>query len=464
MSAVAHPSKLENMIYTLFPIALAIWVIGMVPWFAGHELEAAAAIAAFLTLLLFESGLDEWFAKNSYRRMSLESHQGLRRNLLSWNARLRSWDVTFEPVPLIHNERVDLNGQVDRIIQSTVSSQIIASRLWRVRSGYFLQISLFFIVDSIRLHLPMSWFPDSISVLLTTMGLDIPFSTYTIAFAIELLAIATLILAVRFLNDYRNRNLRDHIYSIASFYSLQKLITYDWTKNPENYKEGEDLLGLKQELERLGDLLFRGHFNIFIELWRPLARNLGDDYSASFEKTLPKYLITHWARHIEAVNEEVEETSLETGRSLGWLVHYAWEYSKLFTIDDQLCKELVELLSQEYEASTGGKLDDSMQDPAGLYETLLRVFILPLLRKFVRRKPEAKKIETEKMKMNELNKPNLLVEKMKTHNVKPIDLNRAYTEIYGKYQWSGYWDKQYPDPTFDPITKERNPDATGRQL
>ena len=90
-SAVSQPQKTENLAYAVIPVSFALWIAGVFPSLGDNQLATAAIIAGFLTLLIFETGPDEWWVKRKYRRLNDDIRRDGRRQLLAWNAKFETW-------------------------------------------------------------------------------------------------------------------------------------------------------------------------------------------------------------------------------------------------------------------------------------------------------------------------------------------------------------------------------------
>lgn len=361
-----------------------------------------ALSTTFGTILLSETGIDEWFAKNRFRTLSPGEHKSLQYTFLAWNAYQETWNTMLKSVPAITPEPVDLGGQVDNVIQNVVSSQPVTRQLWRIRAFYFLIPSLWFLIDSAGMSLTY-YFSWTVTLLLLGLRLMIEIALYI-----------SLVFVLYRLSSYRHRNLRGFVLLLASFRFLHGLLAY--YESPISDKQGrnDEREKIKSEMPELDRFLVQGDLPTFVQIWHPIHNALSYRMRREFEDEVAGRLMAHWARHIRisGASSSDEHDIIVSGRSFGWLIHYAREEMDLIPRDPQdRVGQLIEYLFDKYLECTGGKWSPRKPSPTGKVLTFIK--LLKTIWKILRPPPPIIKTpDIAKMRMEGLADPSALYEQM----------------------------------------------------
>ncbi len=401
MSMTAPTQRVENAIYTIFPVSFGFWLATIMADDPTKAIGIIALCTTFGTILLSEIGIDEWFVKNRFRTLPLNEHRRLQSIFLSWNAYQETWDTKLASVPAITPEPDDLAGQVDRVIQNVVSSQPVTRRLWRIRAFYFLISSLWFLVDTAGMSLTyyFSWTATQLLGFRLMIGIGL----YLI-----------LVFVLYRLSSYRHRHLRGFVFLLASFRFLHRLLAY--YESPDSDKPGRDdeRAKIESEMSGLDRFLVQGDLPTFIQIWQPIHDALSYRQRREFEDEVARLLMTHWAKHIKISRDQSsdEHDIIESGRSFGWLIQYAREEMGLNPRDQQdRVGQLIEYLFDKYLECTGGKWSPRETSPTCKVQTFIK--LLKTIRGILF--PQDRDIKTPdiaKMKMEGLADPSGLYEQM----------------------------------------------------
>lgn len=406
VSMTAPTQREENTIYTILPISFGFWLATiMTNDILSDPIKAIGIIALSTTLgtiLLSGIRIDEWLAKNRFRTLSFTEHRHLQLIFLSWNAYQETWNTMLASVPAITLKPVDLGGQVDNVIQNVVSSQPVTRQLWRIRAFYFLIISLWFLVDTVRMSFTY-YFPWTVTLLPPVLLLMIEIVLYII-----------LVFVFYRLSSYRHRHLRRFVLLLASFRFLHRLLAY--YESPISDKPGRDdeRKKIKSEMLELDRVLVQGDPPTFIQIWQPIHHALSYRVRREFEDEVAGRLMAHWAKHIKISRDlgSDEHDIIVSGRSFGWLIHYAREGMHLIRRDPQdRVGQLIEYLFDKYLECIGEKWSPRAPSPTGKVRTfinLLKVFWKILWSQ----PPIIKTPDIAKMRMEGLADPSALYEQM----------------------------------------------------
>ncbi len=371
LQAIAPPGRAENLIYTILPFSIGLWLLRSVtdPVYIGETLALLGVVTSLGSIVLYEFGFEEHLLNGILKRLMMRTWntaQNMYDTFLVWNLYVKTWITSLEELPqleessagrfkqLLYRLRMNaqlpeemrspyLTDQVTQIVQKTISSNPIKRRVWRIRGFFYLVISfpLLWMVGVETLgKVPETVFPGWLAPFVGIFLQSLDLQTFALIGIIGLMAS---------INYFRHRDLVEHTRYLTELNYLQILIALDNVKHPQRYIDTGDRSGLKRELELLNELLVRGYWSMFVPRWSMVKSALESEIIEQFERDSAYTLRKLWGRFIwSQTNKRYIESSR---RPLGWFIHLAYaSRSRL----DRLTRELIEgPLAMGYKESNG---------------------------------------------------------------------------------------------------------------
>ncbi|MHA2300124.1 MAG: hypothetical protein ACXACD_04130 [Candidatus Thorarchaeota archaeon] len=383
LTTIASPSKSENLIYTILPLSLGLWILALISMitlqdqgilqFLPDLTQSLALVAVFVSILsiaLYEIGLDEYFVKSIYRRRAGSRSLFQRYSFLLWRWILRTWESETvqapyprrEPTGILSDFRrwlripsrpIDyIETQVDVAVQATISSPFLEKRLWRIRGSIYLFLAALFFFWSAAIAVSIvGILITDISTLIPALG---PLSLFIpIALAFRdgwFLVLITFWGAQLVANWRRHMHLREHIQYSSQLHFARKshAVLSVTTKGPPPFQA-------ENELETLDESLWEGSWSRFVDSFTRVTERLRDDWIVDFvEKEGLFDLVRRWASlaylYIESPHTPIQTRVVmqEEKEKLGWLVYYFAVLRELKHEYDKEAKHLVELPFPKY--------------------------------------------------------------------------------------------------------------------
>lgn len=392
LTTIASPSKSENLIYTLLPLSLGLWILAFASLATLQDssfsqslpdlTQSLALVAMFVSILsiaLYEIGLDEYVVKSICRRRAGSGSLFQRYSFLLWRWILRTWESETVPAPYPRRDPTDLlsdirrwlripsrpidyiETQVDVAVQATVSSPLLEKRLWRIRGSIYLFLAapFFFWSAAIAVSIVEILIID-IGTLINALGplsLLIPIAlAFRDAWFLVLIAFWGAQLAA---NWYRHKNLREHIQYASQLHFARKThaVLSVSTKGPPSFRAGD-------ELEILDESLRERNWSWFVDRFTRVTERLRDDWIVDYAEKAGLFdLVRRWASlaylYIESpyTPARTRLEMQEEREKLGWLVYYFAVLRELKSEYEKEAKHRVELPFPEYTEEEWGFID-----------------------------------------------------------------------------------------------------------
>ncbi len=365
LTTIASPSKSENLIYTLLPLSLGLWILAFVSLVTVQDsgfsqllpdltqsISLVAVFVSILSLVLYEVGLDEYVVKYIYLRRAGARSLFQRYSFLIWRWILRTWAFETILAPYPRRDMKDyIETQVDVAVQATLSSPLMEKRLWRIRGSIYLFLAapFFFWSAAISVSIAGILITD-ISSLIPALGLLsllIPIALiFRDTWFLVLIAFWGAQLAA---NWYRHKNLREHIEYASQLHFARKTyaVLSVSTMGAPPFQAGD-------ELEILDESLRNHNWSWFVDRFTRVTESLRDWIIDSVEKNGLFELVQQWACLADLYIENrytPAQTRLmlrEEKEKLGWLIYYYAVLRELKSEYEKEAKHRVEIPFPKY--------------------------------------------------------------------------------------------------------------------
>ncbi|MFW9890039.1 MAG: hypothetical protein ACFFER_17790 [Candidatus Thorarchaeota archaeon] len=357
LTTIASPSKSENLIYTILPLSLGVWILAFVS-LAGLQdsgiqqalpdstqiLALVAVFVSILSIALYEIGLDEYVVRSYYRRRAGSRSLFQRYSFLLWRWILRTWESETLPAPYprkspsgrvsdlrkwirIPSRPIDyIETQVDSAIHATISSPLLEKRLWRIRGSIYLFLAapFFFWSAAITISIVGLLIID-VNALIPALGILSLLIPVALAFRDSWFFVLFAFWGVQIVvNLYRHKDLRTHIqYTSQVHFARKSYAVLSVTSR------GPPPFPAENELEILDNSLSEGNFPWFADRFARVVERLRDHWIRDFVQREGLFdLVRRWASlaylYIESpypparTREEMQKEK----EKLGWLIYY----------------------------------------------------------------------------------------------------------------------------------------------
>ncbi len=355
LAAISPVEKSENLIYTILPVTIGLLIGSLISSDPSVWLSSLAIVSPILTIILYEMALEEEMIKGKFKKHLINHQVQSRRDFFNCNLFIRSWESTLQPFDGVTDTFVN---DLSDFAWSVVSSYVARRHFWRLRATYYLRISLpLLIFQGIRLiDIGLRYIMTPIigdfwwivilggSWILVSFGVD-----YQIKKARKLRIDRT----ETFLDSY------------ITYLYWHTMVGSDTARNLKEYIPTSIRGIVKKELDSLDSLLVRTDWDVFIQRWGRLSRNVIDLAEDDFHKYFQRRAYKLWGHYIHE-NRRKKDTSIVV-RQLEWLMYYA--------SGTELPESEADLLRVMKSGSESPKGIKGLLDPTPMFEQIPRILL-----------------------------------------------------------------------------------------
>jgi len=311
LAAISPVEKSENLIYTILPVTIGLLIGSLISSDPSVWISFLAIVSPILTIFLYEIAPEEGKIKVDFKAHLMNHQNQSRSDFFNCNLFIRSWESTLQPfdgvTDTIVNDLSDFAGSV-------VSSFVARRHFWRLRATIYIRLSLpLLILLGIRL---IDIGLRNIIVLIigdfwwiVILGVCWVLISYGIDYHIKKARKSRIERAETFLDSY------------ITYLYWHTMVGSDTARTPNEYQPSSIKGIVKNELDSLDRLLVRNDWDVFIQRWSRLSRNVMDLAENEFHKYFQSRAYKLWGQYIHE-NRRKRDTSIVV-RQLEWLMYYA---------------------------------------------------------------------------------------------------------------------------------------------
>jgi hypothetical protein len=359
LASLAPTEKTEHLIYSIFPLSFATWIVSNLELRLLSALSTVLALTSFLTLILYEFTPDQWLL-NAILRFKSRRRQSLKEAILIFNLLDRPWE---RQVTTVYEDYFE--DEVKKHVSITVNNPHIRRISWRIRGSSWLLVSSYFIVYAYHN------FSSSISFEATQNFLSqIPVLIRDNHF----LVLCILVLFIILFGYIRHRKLFSRIDQLTRFSYLQNIITVMKLNHPEILaesapKDNDQLNSLKRKLRRvhpelktIHESLLAGNWDIFMDRWDRIYHWVHRKVVEEVELKMAYYLLSPLSKFYEMLHDkkaknpyDEAQTLEDSKKELGWVCHF---YELILKLAEER-----ENINKKWSRRIGNAIRDSFSRP-----------------------------------------------------------------------------------------------------
>jgi hypothetical protein len=310
LSAIAPVEKTENLIYAILPVSLGLLIGSILFDDSTLWLSTLAIVSPIFTILLYEIAPDEKRIEKQFRTYLVNEYSRHQKDFFNCNLFIRTWESTLQTY--------DVNIDIIKADHSDFSNSVVSSysarrHFWRLRATWYVMISVPMLAG-VALR--------TIDVLYRDLTVPIVGNWWpTILGICWILLSCAIVYPINRAKKKRFQDTEEFLESYITYQYWHTMIASDTVRTPDEYNPGSIKGIVKSELNALDVILARNDWDVFMQRWNRLNRNIMNLADVDFKNNFQSYAYELWGSYI-FLNRKKKPIEI-VKRQIEWFLYYS---------------------------------------------------------------------------------------------------------------------------------------------